>query len=133
MIFLRCISFLVGALIVMGAPFLLLPDHPQQSGEVGAVLTMCIVIALLASGFFCVAITGMRMRRTRWLAGFLLGFPILGSISALLFEEQRDEIWMVFPLLSCAILMFVSFVYPANGLRPPIRLRPRDQVEIVKS
>jgi hypothetical protein len=51
MILLRCISFLIGSLIVTGAPFLLLPEAPQRPSDVGDVMTACAIVAMLASGF----------------------------------------------------------------------------------
>jgi len=135
MISLRCISFLIGGLLVMGAPFFLLPARPQQSGDIETVVTACITIALLASGFFCVALAGHHMkrsRRARALAGILLGFPIVGSIAALLLEAPLDDIWIVFPLFCCAGFMFASFVYPARHRRTHTRMRPRDSNDIVQ-
>jgi hypothetical protein len=136
MILLRCISFLIGGLIVTGAPFFLLPDAPQRPSDVGAVVAGCVVIALLSSGFFLVAIAGNHMKkslRTRALAAVLLGFPILGSIGVLLLGEQAEEVWMIGPLLSCAILLFLIFVYPArrNPMYRP--LRPRDPAAVIKA
>lgn len=135
MIFLRCISFLIGALLVMGAPFFLLPARPQQFSEIETVVTACITIAMLASGFFYIAFAGHHMkrsRRARTLAGILLGLPIFGSIAALLLEAPLDDIWIVFPLFCCAGFMFVSFVYPAKHQRTHTRMRPRDPDDIVQ-
>ena len=135
MIFLRCIAFLIGGLIVMGAPFFLLSDRPQQANDVAAVMMACGAIALFASGFFCIGVAGHHMRRsprTRMLAGVLLAFPILGSMAALLFEAQWANIWMVFPLFFCAGFMFVSFVYPARHHRAHTRMRPREPADSVK-
>lgn len=134
MILLRCISFLIGALILMGAPFILLPDAPQRPSDVTAVIAGCIVIGLFASGFFLVGVAGSHMKRskrTRALAAVLLGFPILGSIGVLLLDDMPPEVWMIGPLLCWAILLFMSFVYP--GRRRPLNrpLRPRDPATTV--
>ena len=119
----------------MGAPFFLLPARPQQFGDIKTVLTACIIVALLASGFFCVALAGHHMkrsRRARALAGILLAFPIFGSIAALLLEAPLDDIWIVFPLFCCAGFMFISFVYPATHRRTHTRMRPRDPHDVVQ-
>lgn len=133
MILLRCMSFLIGAVILMGAPFILLPDTPQRPSDVGAVIAGCIVIALLASGFFLVGVAGNRMKRSfraRMLAAVLLGFPILGSIGVLMLDETPVEVWMIGPLLFCAILLFIGFVYPGKRGPKHRRLRPRDPAAI---
>jgi peptidoglycan/LPS O-acetylase OafA/YrhL len=129
MIFLRCISFLIGSLILTGAPFILLPDAPQRPSAVIDVLAGCAVIALLSSGFLLVAVAGNHMkrsRRTRMLGALLLGVPILGSIAVLTRDEVPEEAWMIAPLLCCATLLFVSFVYPARRSPMYRRLRARD-------
>jgi hypothetical protein len=56
MIFLRCISFAIGRLILTGAPFILLPDAPQRPINIGAAIVACVAIALSASGFLLVAV-----------------------------------------------------------------------------
>jgi hypothetical protein len=130
MILLRCVSFLIGTLILMGAPFILLPDAPQRASDVGSVIAGCIVIALLASGFFVVGIAGNRMKRSRR-ARVLLGFPILGSVGLLMLDETPIEVWMVGPLLVCAIVLFMGFVYPGKRGPKHRRLRPRDPAATV--
>ncbi len=134
MILLRCASFLIGTIILMGAPFLLLPDAPQRPGDVASVIGACIVIAVLASGFFVIGIAGNRMkrsRRARALAGVLLGFPIFGCIGLLLLDESPVQVWMVGPLLVCAIVLFLGFVYPGRRGPKHRRLRPRDPAAVV--
>jgi hypothetical protein len=134
MILLRCVSFLIGAAILMGAPFILLPDAPQRGSDVGNVIAGCIIIALMASGFFLVGIAGNRMKRSfraRVLAAILLGFPILGSIGVLMLDKTPVEVWMIGPLLFCAILLFIGFVYPGRRSAKRRRLRPRDPAATV--
>jgi Ca2+/Na+ antiporter len=134
MILLRCVSFLIGTLILMGAPFFLLPDAPQRPSAIGDVIAGCTVIALLASGFFLVAVAGNRMKRSlraRVLAAVLLGFPILGSISLLMLDQTPVEVWMIGPLLFCAILLFIGFVYPGKRGPKHRRMRPRDPAAII--
>ncbi len=129
MILLRCVSFLIGTVILMGAPFILLPDAPQRGSDVINVIGGCIIIALMASGFFLVGIAGNRMkrsRRARVLAAVLLGFPILGSIGVLMLDKTPVEVWMIGPLLFCSILLFIGFVYPGRRGPKHRRLRPRD-------
>jgi hypothetical protein len=130
MIFLRCISFLVGALIVMGAPFFLLPDAPQRPSAVGSVLSACALVGLFASGFLVVGVAGNHMkrsRRTRTLGGVLLSFPIAGSIAVLTMEQTPPEVWAVGPLMCFATFLFFGFVYPAKRPRSYRSLRPREQ------
>ncbi|MES2758645.1 MAG: hypothetical protein V4693_14825 [Pseudomonadota bacterium] len=134
MILLRCVSFLIGTIILMGAPFILLPEAPQRPSDVVNVVAGCIVIALLASGFFLVGIAGNRMKRSfraRALAAVLLGFPILGSIGVLMLDETPIEVWMIGPLLFCAILLFIGFVYPGKRGPKHRRMRPRDPAAVV--
>jgi UDP-N-acetylmuramyl pentapeptide phosphotransferase/UDP-N-acetylglucosamine-1-phosphate transferase len=129
MILLRCISFLTGSLIVTGAPFFLLPDSPQRPSDFAHAIGACLVVALLASGFFLIGVAGNHMKRsrkTRVLAGVLLAFPILGSLAALAIDSQREEVWMVGPLMCGAIFLFITFVYPAKRRRMYRSLRPRD-------
>jgi O-antigen/teichoic acid export membrane protein len=136
MIFLRCISFLIGALIITGAPFFLLPDHPQRPADVASVVIACVIIALLASGFFFVGVAGNHMkrsRRARFLAAVLLAFPILGSVALLLLDDHRVEVWMAGPLFCFAAFLFVSFVYPAKRRRTYPPMRPRDPADLVKA
>lgn len=127
-------SFLVGTIILMGAPFILLPEAPQRPSDVVNVIAACVVIALLASGFFLVGIAGNRMKRSfraRALAAVLLGFPILGSIGVLMLDETPIEVWMIGPLLFCAILLFICFVYPGRRGPKHRRMRPRDPAALV--
>lgn len=134
MILLRCVSFVIGTLIVMGAPFILLPDAPQRPSSIGNVIAGCVVIALLASGFFLVGIAGDRMkhsRRARALAAVLLGFPILGSIGVLMLDDSPAEVWMIGPLLFSAILLFAGFVYPGRHGPKHRRMRPHDPAAVV--
>lgn len=134
MILLRCFSFLIGSLIVAGAPFFLLPEAPQRPSDFTAVLLGCTVIALSASGFLLVGVAGNHMkrsRRTRILAALLLAFPMLGSIAVLTRDELPDDIWVVAPLFSCALLLFLGFVYPGRKSRKYRSLRPRDPAATV--
>jgi hypothetical protein len=129
MILLRCISFLIGSLIVMGAPFFLLPDAPVRPGDVGMVIGACIAIALVSSGFFVIGVAGNHMKRslkTRKLAGALLAVPIFGCIAVLLLGRSSDDVWMVGPVMCGAIFLFIVFVYPARRTRTYRPLRPRD-------
>jgi len=129
MILVRFISFLIGSLIVTGAPFFLLPDTPQRPSDFGMAIGACMVVALLASGFFVIGVAGNHMKRsrkTRILAGVLLAFPIAGSLAALVIDRQSDDVWMVGPLLCGAIFLFITFVYPARRRRTHRPLRPRD-------
>lgn len=129
MIFLRCISFLVGILIVTGAPFLLLPEVPQRQGEVGQALAGCVAIALLAAGFLFVSVAGNHMKRSRGaraLAAFLLAFPIAGSVWVLQLDDLPQDVWLIGPLLFCAVFLFYCFVFPARRARLHPPLRPRD-------
>lgn len=130
MILLRCISFLVGALIMTGAPFFLLPDAPQRPSDVGSVLSACALVGLLASGFIVVGVAGNHMkrsRRTRTLGAVLLAFPIVGSLAVLTMETTPPEMWVIGPLMCFATFLFFGFVYPAKRTRAYRPLRPREQ------
>jgi hypothetical protein len=133
MILLRCFSFLVGSLIVTGAPFFLLPEAPQRPSDFTAVLMGCTVIGLCASGFLLVGVAGNHMKRslrTRILAALLLAFPMLGSIAVLTRDELPDDVWVVAPLFCCAALLFFGFVYPGRQGRFYRPLRPREPVAV---
>jgi MFS family permease len=130
MILLRCISFLIGSLIVTAAPFLLLPEAPQRPTDVGTVLSACALVGLLASGFLLVGVAGNHMkrsRRTRTLGALLLSMPIVGSIAVLLMDQTPPEMWIIGPLLCFATFLFLSFVYPGKRSRTYRPLRPREQ------
>jgi peptidoglycan/LPS O-acetylase OafA/YrhL len=129
MILLGFISFLVGSLIVVGAPFLLLPEAPQRPSDVATVLAGCAMVGLTASGFFLVGVAGNHMkrsRRTRALGALLLGVPILGSCAILFMDNTAPETWMIGPVLCCATFLFISFVFPARPGRSYRSLRPRE-------
>ncbi len=134
MILLRCISFVIGALILAGAPFLLLPEAPQRPSDPKMVIAACALVALLASGFFVVAVAGAHMkqsRRTRIFAALLLAFPIVGSVGVLTLDEVPEGLWVIAPLLCFAMFLFVSFVYPGKRGRSYRPMRPRDPATIV--
>jgi Ca2+/Na+ antiporter len=130
MILLRCISFLIGSLIVTGAPFFLLPDAPQRPGEAATVLGACILVGLIASGFLLVGVAGNHMkrsRRIRTLGAILLAMPIVGGISVLVMDEAPSEMWVIGALLCFATFLFYGFVYPGKHGRSHRPLRPREQ------
>jgi hypothetical protein len=136
MILLRCISFLIGSLIVTGAPFFLLPEAPQRPSDVGTVLSACALVALVASGFLLVGVAGnymKRSRRIRVLGAILLSMPIAGGISILLMDESPPEMWMIGPLLCFATFLFFGFIYPAKRTRSYRPLRPREQSSTLPS
>lgn len=136
MILLRCFSFLIGSLIITGAPFILLPDTPQRPSDAGTVLSACAMVALLASGFLLVGIAGNHMkrsRRTRVLATILLAMPILGGVSVLLMDEAPPEMWVIAALLCFATCLLLGVVYPAKRNRSRRTLRPREQSPLAVS
>jgi uncharacterized membrane protein YfcA len=133
MILLRCFSFLIGSLIITGAPFILLPDSPQRPNDVATVLSACALVALMASGFLLVGVAGNHMkrsRRTRALGAILLAIPILGGLIALVMDRAPSETWVVGVLLCFATFLFLGFVYPARRSRGYRPLRPRDQASL---
>lgn len=126
----------MGSLIIIGAPFFLLPDSSPRPSEFGTAIAACAAIALLASGFFLVAVAGNHMKRsprTRILGAALLGLPIIGCIGVLLFGQQLDEIWMIGPVLCSSIFLFIIFVYPAKRSPTYRPMRPRDPAPVVKA
>ncbi len=135
MIFVQCLSFLTGCLIVFGAPLLLLGDAAPRARELDTAVAACTAIGLFASGFFLVGIAGNHMRRsprTRLLGAALLGLPIIGGAWGLLFGPWTDDLWMIGPILGFAIFLFIAFVYPARR-RPRYRsMRPHDPALVVK-
>jgi uncharacterized membrane protein YfcA len=136
MILLRCFSFLIGSLIITGAPFVLLPDTPQRAADVGTVLSACALVALTASGFLLVGIAGNHMkrsRRTRALAALLLAMPIAGGVGVLLMDQAPPEMWVIAALLCFATFLFLGFVYPARHSRSRRPLRPREQAPLAVS
>jgi len=128
MIFLRCISFLIGITIVMGAPFFLLPELPSRALNANGAVLGCIAIAMAASGFLVVGVAGnhfKRSMRARILAGVLLALPMLGSILILLQDDLPESVWVVAPLFCSAAILFMAFVFPGRPARTR-RLRPRE-------
>jgi O-antigen/teichoic acid export membrane protein len=136
MIFLRCMSFLIGSLIVMGAPFFLLPDTPQGPRDVSGALAGCLAIALAAAGFCFVGVAGNHMKRsrlTRALGAVLLAFPIAGSVWVLNLDNLPEDVWMIGPLLFFAVSLFYCFIFPGRRTRLHPPLRPRDSDAIAKA
>jgi hypothetical protein len=128
MIFLRCISFLIGVTIVMGAPFFLLPELPTRALNASGAVTACIAIALAASGFLMVGVAGnhfKRSMRARILAGVLLAVPMAGSIGILTRDNLPELVWVLAPLFCSAAIVFMAFVFPGRPARSR-RLRPRE-------
>lgn len=128
MIFLRCISFLIGVAIVMGAPFFLLPELPTRAINVNGALTACVAIGLTASGFLLVGVAGNHFKRSlrvRILAGVLLTLPMAGSLMVLTVDDLPEWGWMVIPLSCCAAILFMAFVFPGRPARTR-PLRPRE-------
>jgi hypothetical protein len=128
MIFLRCISFLIGVTIAMGAPFFLLPESPTRAINFNGAVIACVAIALAASGFLMVGVAGNHFKRSlraRILAGVLLAVPMVGSIGILLQDNLPESVWALAPLFCSAAIMFMAFVFP--GRRSTARrLRPRE-------
>lgn len=128
MIFLRCISFLIGVAIVMGAPFFLLPELPTRALNANGAVTACIAIALAASGFLMVGVAGNHFKRSlraRIFAGVLLVVPMFGSLFILTQDDLPETVWMLGPLFCSAAIMFMAFVFPGRTQRSR-RLRPRE-------
>jgi hypothetical protein len=133
MIFLRCISFLIGVAIVMGAPFFLLPEMPIRALNVNGALIGCTAIALSASGFLLVGVAGnhfKRSMRARVLAGVLLTIPMIGSLAVLTLDDLPDSVWAVIPLFCSAALLFLAFVFPGRPARSR-PMRPRDSSSVL--
>jgi peptidoglycan/LPS O-acetylase OafA/YrhL len=132
MILLRCLSILIGGIVLFAAPFLLLPDSPQSASDSRAVLAGCASILLCASGFFFVGIAGHRMKRSRRLrsvAAALLSFPFIAGAWVMLSGEQPELLWAVGPLLFLAAALFIAFVYPAARHRSYRPMRPRELLD----
>lgn len=133
MIFLRCISFLIGVAIIMGAPFFLLPESPTRAINVDGAVSACIAIGLAASGFLIVGVSGNHFKRSlraRILAGVLLAVPVFGSIAILLQDNLPESVWLVAPLFCSAVMMFIAFVFPGRPSHTR-RLRPRDASSVL--
>lgn len=134
MLFLRFMSFLMGCAIVIGAPFLLMPEAPQRQGDGGQAAFACLEVALAAAGFLYIGVAGHHMRRSRGaraLAALLMAFPIFGSLWILHLDDLPKEVWMIGPLLFCSLMLFFSCVYPGRQSHRYRRLRPHDPAETV--
>lgn len=133
MIFLRCISFMIGIAIIMGAPFFLLPASPTRALNVDGAVMACIAIALAASGFLMVGVAGNHFKRSlraRFIAGVLLVVPMIGSIMILLQDRLPESGWLVAPLFCSAVMIFMAFVFPGRSARTR-GLRPRDPASVL--
>lgn len=128
MIFFRCVSFLIGVAILMGAPFFLLPELPTRALNANGTVIACIAIALASSGYLLVGVAGnhfKRSMRARVLAGILLLVPMAGSLGILGMDDVPSSVWMVVPLFCSAALLFMAFVFPGRPARTR-GLRPRE-------
>lgn len=133
MIFLRCISFMIGIAIVMGAPFFLLPALPTRALNVDGAVMACIAIALAASGFLMVGVAGHHFKRSlraRVIAGVLLAIPMIGSVAILMQDHLPESGWLVAPLFCSALMIFMAFVFPGRSRRTR-GLRPRDAASVL--
>jgi hypothetical protein len=132
MVILRCLAALAGLLILMFAPEFSLEAAALVYGDLGrpswtVIAVTMAMIGLLSSGFFLVAIAGRRIIRTAWLrmlAAVLLALPMAASILALLFTQGVYIVTLAFPMLGCAVLLFIAFVWPAAGRAARRPMRP---------
>jgi hypothetical protein len=135
MIFLRLLSFLIAIIIPMVPPLVLtdasirgMPGWPVLGGLFG--------MSLISGSFLYIALLASRMRRSvalRILGGLLLLVPAAVGLAMLC---TRNEVAMLLSgaaLLVTAILMFISFVFPAPADHRQRPMRERDRQEPVLS
>lgn len=131
MIFLRFLSFLAGAAILLAPPLMLADVHTRNMSG-WAVLRMLIVLAVVAGVFFYIAIVGPRMhrsRRRRTLGGALLVIPLVFGLVTLATRKEAQVLWASGTLMGLAIVLLIGFVFPAFMNGDKRRLRERERLE----
>ena len=131
MIFLRFLSFLAGAAILLAPPLMLADVHTRNMSG-WAVLRMLIVLAVVAGVFFYIAIVGPRMhrsRRRRTLGGALLVIPLVFGLVTLATRKEAQVLWASGTLMGLAIVLLIGFVFPPFMNGDKRRMRERERIE----
>lgn len=131
MIFLRFLSFLAGAAILLAPPLMLADVHTRNMSG-WAVLRMLIVLAVVAGVFFYIAILGPRMhrsRRRRTLGGALLVIPLVFGLVTLATRKEAQVLWASGTLMGLAIVLLIGFVFPPFMYGDKRRMRERERIE----
>jgi hypothetical protein len=132
MILLRLLSILAGCL-VMVAPALFMSGASTGPAffDGRTVLGAMSGLAVVAAAFFYVGVAGPRMRRSaglRTVAMLLLAVPFLAGLAVLWRGAQASELWAGALLCSVTAMLFLAFVFPAQGSRKHRPLRRRESL-----
>ena len=128
MMFLRLLSLMTGALVLV-APAILIRagGMPPDAGKAAASL-VCVVLA--STGFLLIGMAGPRLRRSAWLrtlAALLLAIPA-GASAALLWRGAAPAmLWQAGAMLGFTALLYLTMVYRVLRIRRPGPLRRRAQ------
>lgn len=133
MIFLRFLAFLAGAMILV-APPLVMSDMSTRGLAGWSVIGALGGLAVVAGSYFFIALMGPRMRRSwllRAVGGTLLLIPAAAGLTLLFTRREAPILYASGMLMGSAILLFITFVFPATPDRRqrPMRQREREPLE----
>ena len=129
----RLLALLAGSLVLIVPP-IVMADHSRHDMPGWMATGGPAILALAALSFLYIAAFGSRMRRSpdaRMLGGLLLAIPAMTGIAALASCTDPALLWCSGVLVSFAVLLFLSFVFPAAADRRQRPLRERERTEPV--
>jgi MFS family permease len=133
MIFMRLLALLAGSLVLIVPPVVAADNfRPNMSGWIAA--GGLAGLSLVALSFLYIAAFGDRMRRSpdaRMLGGLLLAIPAIAGIAVLATRTDPALLWCGGVLVAFAVLLFISFVFPAAADRRQRPMRERERTEPV--
>jgi hypothetical protein len=131
MIFLRFLAFLAGAMILV-APPLVMSDMGTRGMSGWPVLIALFGLGLVAGSYFFIALMGPRMRRSwflRMVGGVLLAVPAAAGLMMLITRREPTILYASGMLMGSAVLLFITFVFPATPDRRQRPMRQREPLE----
>lgn len=128
MIFLRFLAFLTGAMILMVPP---LAMSDMSTGDLAGwwVARALFGLSVVAGSYFFIGFFGPRMRRSwllRIVGGILLSIPAGGGLMLLVTRSEATILYASGLLMGSAILLFITFVFPATADRRQRPMRARE-------
>ncbi|MCD2518223.1 hypothetical protein LQ564_18095 [Massilia sp. G4R7] len=128
MLFLRLVCLLAGFLVLLAPPAMLYPTGASAKELIPAA-GMLAALLLAAAGFFFVALTGHRIRRSpvlQRLCALLMAAPFLAGAAALWNAATPTALWMSGLLLGFTLIVTAILAYPLLQGPSPRRLRARE-------